>query len=175
MRAAARIRTAELKARRLFDFVSPALLGAAVAAYVGTTVLLLVLGPQFLIRHQFMVTYLFATLTIGNMVMAGCAVWILYGKKHNPHQTHEDRARMIRVAWQRVLVASILLSVFVAIMSALFAFRLVDYVPLVASLFVQATAVASTGMLFVTFSFGQENFEVYRADPNRGAALVVDK
>jgi hypothetical protein len=175
MRAAARVRTAELKARRLLDFVSPALLAIAVAMYVGATVLLLVLGERFLIRHQFMTTYLFATMTICNIGWAGCSVWVLYGKKQNPHQTDGDRARMIRVVWQRMLVASMLLSVFVATMSALFAFRLVDYIWLAVSLFVQAAVVISTGMSFVTFRYGQESFEVYRADPNRATALAANK
>lgn len=175
MRAAARVRTAELKARRLFDFVSPTLLAIAVAMYVGATVLLLVLGERFLIRHQFMITYLFTVMTICNIGLAGCLVWMLYGRKQNPHQTPGDRARMIRVSWQRMLVASMLLSVFVGTMSALFAFRLIDYTPLVASLFVQVTVVISAGMFFVTFRFGQESFEVYRGDPNRGTALATNK
>jgi hypothetical protein len=175
MRAAARVRTAELKARRLFDFVSPALLGTAVVAYVGATLLLLFLGQRFLIRHQFMITYLFAVMTICNIGLAGCSVWVLYGRKQNPHQTPGDRARMIRVGWQRMLVASMLLSLFVGIMSALFAFRLVDYMPLVASVFLQVIVVISTGMFFVTFRFGQESFEVYRTAPNRGTALATHK
>lgn len=175
MRAAARIRTAELKARRFFDFVPPALLGAAAAAYVGATIVLSVLGQQFLIRHQFMVTYLFATLTICNMAMAGCSIWLTYGKKRDPHQTHEDRVRMIRVGWQCVLVTSILLSVWVGAMSALFAFRLVDYIPLANSLFVQITVVIATGAFFVVVPFGQESFEVYKADPNRATALAANK
>jgi hypothetical protein len=82
---------------------------------------------------------------------------------------------MIRVGWQRVLVTSILLSVFVAIMSALFAFRLVDYIPLTASLFVQVAVVISSGMSFVTFPYGEESFEVYRADPNRRTTLATNK
>lgn len=175
MRAAARVRTAELRARRLFDFVSPALLGAAAATYVGATVLVLLLGQQFLMRHQFMVPYLLSVMTLCNIGLAGCAVWMLYGRKQNPHQTHEDRARMIRLGWQNMLVASILLSAYVGAMSALFAFRLVDYTPLAASLFVQIAVVISTGTLFVVVSFGQESFEVYKADPNRAAALATNK
>jgi integral membrane sensor domain MASE1 len=174
MRRAARIRTAELKARRFFDFVSPALLGAAVAAYVGATVLLLFLGQRFLIRHQFLITYLPSVMTVCNVGLAGCAVWLLYGRKQNPHQSHGDRARMIRLGWQRTLVASILLSVLVGIMSALFAFRLVDYIPLATSLYIQINVVIWTGVFFVVVPFGQESFEAYRADPNRGAALATN-
>jgi hypothetical protein len=175
MRAAARVRTAELKARRLLDFVSPALLAIAVAMYVGAAVLLLVLWERFLNRHEFVITYLFTVTTICNIGLAGCLVWMLYGRKQNPHQTHADRARMIRVGWQRMLVASMLMSVFVGTISALFAFRLFAYTPLVASLFVQVTVVISMGMFFVTFRFGQDSFEVYRADPNRATALAANK
>jgi hypothetical protein len=175
MRAAARIRTAELKARRFFDFVSPALLGAAVAAYVGATVLLLFLGQLFLIRHQFLITYLPSVMTVCNVGLAGCAVWTLYGRKQNPHQSDGDRARMIRLGWQRMLVASILFSVLVAITSALLAFRLVDYIFLATSLFLQVAVAIFTGTFFVVVPFGQQSFEVYRADPNRAATLAANK
>jgi len=172
MRTAARgrIRTAELKARRLFGFVSPVLLGTAAATYVGAMVSLLFLElPQR--GTEIMITQL----TMTNVLAAGCLVWVLYGKKHDPHQTHEDRARMIRTVWQNVLVVSILLSALLAIVGALVAFRLLDYLPFVFSLFVQVIAVLVTGKFSLVVPSGQENFEVYRGDTTRATAVPISQ
>lgn len=171
MRAArGRIRTAELKARRLFGFVSPALLGTAVAMYVGATASLLFLElPQR--ATALMITFL----TMSQVGTVSTLLWVLYGKKQDPHQTHEDRARMIRTVWQNVLVVSILLSAIFVIAGALAAFRLLDYALFVNSLFVQAIAVISTGRFRLVVPSGQENFEVYKADTNRATASATNK
>jgi hypothetical protein len=183
MRAAARdrIRTAELKARRLFDFVSPVLLGTAVAVYVGVTASLLSLGelPRGAVviagleisRRAFMA----ATLTICHVVVAGCLAWALYGKKLDPHQTHEDRARMIRSWWRHLLIGSILLSAFFGIVIVLLELKLPHYVPFLISLFAQGTIVVQTGKFCIVAPFGQESFEGYRAAANRATAIVAHK
>ena len=175
MRAAAhsRIRTAELKARRWSDFVSPAAVAAAVAMYIGVVALVLVIAPPpktmpalGISRSAFMI----ATLTLCNVVVAGCLLWVLHGKKQDPHQTDEDRARMIRAVWQRLLAVSIVLSAFFGIVLALIELRLIQYAPFGVSLFAQIITVISTGKSLLVVPFGQETFEVYRADPNRRPA-----
>lgn len=166
MRAAARgrIRTAELKARRLFGFVSPALLGTAAVMYVGAVMWLLVLElPQ-----RATVT-LITCLTMSNVWAAGCLLWVVYGRKRDPHQSYEDRARMIRGVWHGVVVASILLSLVFGIAGALVAFRLLDYTGFVFSVFVQIIAVIGTGKFSLVVPSGQENFEVYRAGIRAGS------
>lgn len=172
MRAAARdrIRTAELKARRLFGFVSPVLLGTAAAMYVGVTVSLL-----FLELPQRGTAIMITCLTMSNVWAAGCLVWVHYRKKHDPHQTHEDRARMIRTVWQSVVVLSILLSALFVIAGALVAFRLQDYMGFVWSLFIQVIAVIGTGKFSLVVPSGQENFEVYRGGTNRATAVTTSK
>lgn len=176
MRAAAhsRIRTAELKARGWSDFVSPAAVGTAVAMYLGVTAaLLLVADPSPKTIAGLETTrsaIMTASLTLCNVVVAGCLLWVLHGKKQDPHQTHEDRVRMIRAVWQRLLAASIALSAFFGIVLALVELRLIHYVPFGISLFVQLIVVISTGKFLLVVPFGQETFEVYRADPNRRPA-----
>jgi hypothetical protein len=179
MRAAARsrIRTAELKARRLFEFVSPALFGAAVATYVGATAsLLLVEGrPGWLVggllgwlsfHRQYV---MIASLTICNAWFAGIIAWSLYGRKQDPYQTYEDRARQIQLVAQGLLMASILLSVFMAGFNLLSAFELElwHYGPLLYSVFLQAGLTACL-WFFLTYDpylrFEPQSFEVYRAN-----------
>jgi hypothetical protein len=177
MRAVARgrIRTAQLKARRLLDFVSPALLGTAVAMYVGATASVLYLDkpPGWLPSAVPPWAAAIAAMTIGNTLIAGIIAWILYGRKQDPHQTHVDRAREIRRVSQGLLIASILLSVVTAGGNALHVFELWHYGPLFKSLFLQVIVI-----LTASVSLGRpdpESFEVYKADPNRGAALATNR
>jgi hypothetical protein len=175
MRAAAnaRIRTAELKPRRLFDFASPVLLGTALVVYLGVVGWLLFVGdvPRGAINIAGVAiskgAFMGATLTLAHILVAGYLVWALYGKKFDPHQSHEDRARMVRSWWQHMLIASILLSVCFGVAIALLELRLSHYAPLVMSLFVQATAVVMTGKFCVVAPFGQQSFEGYRATAAR--------
>jgi hypothetical protein len=180
MRAAARgrLRTAELKARRLFEFVSPALLGTAAATYVGAVGSLLLfegrpgwlvgglLGWLSLHRQGVMI----ASLTIYNALFAGIIAWSLYGRKQDPYQTYEDRARQIQLVAQGLLMASILFSVFIAGFNLLSAFELElwHYGPLLYSVFLQVGLTACL-RFFLTYdpflSFNPDSFEVYKANP----------
>lgn len=168
--APARIRTAELKARRLFDFVSPALLGAALTMYVAVAVFLLVLelpGNRAAI--------MIAALTMSNACAAGWLLYLLYGRKHDPHQAHEDRARIMRRALRGMVVLSILLSAVYGIAGALIELRLpFDYALFASSIFVQVVAVIVAGKFCsVVLPFGPANFEVYRADTHRPTAIAT--
>jgi hypothetical protein len=179
--ARGRIRTAELKARRPFEFVSPPLLGTAVAMYVVASAVLLYVdgGPGWLVggfpgwlsfhRHGVKI----ATMTIFNALGAGIIVWSLYGKKQHPHQTHEDRAMQIRLVSRSVLVVSTLLSAFTAGGHLLDSFELWHYGPLLSSLFTQVTCVITlASALLVRVDRG--SFDVYKANPNRGTALATN-
>jgi hypothetical protein len=173
MRAAARgrIRTAELKARRLFEFVSPALLGAAVAMFVGATALHLFLdggpgwGPAARLGLR-PAEVRIATMTILNASFAGIILWSLYGRKQDPHQTYSDRARQIRLVAQGVLMASIFWSAFMAGFHVLNAFEQWHYGPVLYSVFLQAGLTACL-WFFAAFDpylrFNAESFAVYKA------------
>jgi hypothetical protein len=162
------IRTAELRARRLFDFVSPALLGTAVAAYVAVSASLLFLElPQSAI--------MIASLTACHVWGAGCFAWMFYGRKQDPHQAAEDRARMIRAVWRVTIGLSILLSAIFGTVSLLVAFRLFEYMPFVFSAFVQVIVVVSTGRFCLVVPFDQQSFEVYRANATSGTSLAINK
>jgi hypothetical protein len=166
MRAAARgrIRTAELKARRLFDFVSPALLGTAVAMYVAATASILYLDkpPGWIPSAVSPWAANLAAMTISNALFAGMMVWTLYGRKQDPHQTHEDRARQIRLVSQSLLIVSILMSVLTAGRNALHVFELWQYGPLFGSVFLQVIVILTARASLVRPD--PVSFEVYKAD-----------
>jgi hypothetical protein len=177
MRAAARgrIRTAELKARRLLDFVSPALLGAAIAMYVGATASVLYLDkpPGWLQSPVPPWAAALAAMTIVNVFFAGIIAWTLYGRKQDPHQTHADRARQIRLVSQSLLIVSILISVLTARRNALHVFELWQYGPLVGSVFLQVFVILTARASLVRLD--PESFEVYKADPNPGTTLAANR
>jgi hypothetical protein len=107
-----------------------------------------------------------ATMTIGNALFAGTIMWSLYGRKLDPHQADEDRARQIRLVAQGLLMASILWSVFMAGFNLLNVFELWHYGPLLYSAFLQAGFMA--WLWFIrTFDpylrFEPQSFEVYKA------------
>lgn len=173
MRTAAQneIRTAQLKPRRLFDFASPALLGTGAATYVGGAVLLLVLlSWEGRPRVQFAFQYMLTVTTLCNLCAAAVLVWMVRSKKMDPHQAHGDRVRMLRATAQTSVVMMILLNTFLGVMATLIAFRVLHFVPILVSLFVQVLAVLSTRKLGLVAPFGQEDFEGYRASTNRAGA-----
>lgn len=169
MKAAAhgRIRTAELRARRLFDFVSPALLGTALVAYVAVAAFLIVLelpGNSTAI--------MIAQLTLTNAFVIGCLVGLLYGRKQDPHQAREDRAWLMRRAWRGMVVLSILSSALFGITGAFIELGFVAYALFAYSLFLQVVAVILAGKSSALLPFGQANFEVYRADTSQPTAIA---
>ena len=98
-------RRAELRPRRLFDFVSPTMLGAAIIAYLAFVVLVVYIR-QF--DFPWFGGYLNIVLvTIANLGFAGMIFWSIYGRKLNPHQAHEDRMRYIGTMVQILVFLSI--------------------------------------------------------------------
>jgi hypothetical protein len=98
-------------------------------------------------------------------------IWLLKGKKQDPHQSHGDRARMIRSVWQRAVAVSILLSGVSGLVIGLIQLRRIHYVPFTFSLFCQVLVVVLSGRFCMVIPFGQESYEGYKADPNRRTAL----
>jgi hypothetical protein len=167
------IRRAELKPRRLRDFVSPTLLGLAVTTYLGATASLVFLSAAFIQEPLLTSTFLFTAMTIGNLFAAVASVWMLRGRKLDPHQTNDDRTRRLRAGWRAMFVTIILVNTYVALQSLLHGFGLFDYVGFAASLLTQFFAVAS-GKASVA-ALDQEDFEVYRANTNRAGAVAAHK
>ena len=168
MRAAARgrIRTAQLKARRLFDFVSPPLFVAAVAMYVGAVASVLYLDkpPGWIPSALPPWGAAIISLTICNTLFAGIIAWTLYGRKQDPHQTHEERARQIRRVSQSLLFVSMLLSAMTAGGNALHVFELWQYGSIARSVFLQVSVILMARVSLVRLDPG--SFEVYKADPH---------
>jgi hypothetical protein len=102
-------RKAVLQRRRLFDFISPWTVLLAILAYCQYVAFMF-----YVARHPFPgFGGLFANigiLSMGYLLLGAGIMYLLYGKKIDPLQTHADRMRMIRgvatyYAWILILTA----------------------------------------------------------------------
>lgn len=152
-------RKAELRRRSVLDFVSPAVLGLAIFVYVAFVVLI-VYVRQF--DFPWFGGYVnIAGLTAMNLVFAGVIVHNLYGKKKDPYQAYEDRARQIGVTIRGLVWTSMLATGFIALSIGLAAFELRHLQPISLSLYFQVLAVIT----FRATRIDDVNFDVYREDP----------
>ena len=141
-------RRAALHPRRLFDFVSPALVGLAIFTY-GAFVLLVL----YIRQHPFpgFVGYFnIFGLTAMNLGFAGIVVMNLYGKKRDPHQANEDRLRQIELVVNTMVLTSIVVTTFLAILFILPALELRHLTPTVMSVYLQLCAVITFRALRVS-------------------------
>ncbi len=152
-------RRAELTPRRVFDFVSPALLGVATFVYVAFIVLI-VYVRQFEFPWFGGYSNLVGVTAI-NLAFAGVAFKAVYGKRKDPYQAHEDRTRQMEATATLLLWTSIAATLFIALAVTLRAFELSDFLPVSMSLYFQLVALMS----FREFRIDNVNFEVYREDP----------
>jgi hypothetical protein len=152
-------RKAELRPRRLFDFVSPAVVGLAVAVYLAF-VLLVAYVRQFDFPW-FGGYWNVIGITFVNLLFAGLIVHTLRGKRKDPYQTHEDRRRQMGITLRSLVWISILGTAFIALSIGLSAFELRHLNPIFTSLYLQLIAVIS----FRSFRIDDVDFEVYRDEP----------
>lgn len=160
-------RKAELRRRSLLKSVSPLLLVSAIVLYLAT----LVLGQYV---HQFEFDWSHDTvqraivLTVTNLFLAAIGAWNLYGRKQNPHQAFEDRARQTAANLHSLLYVSMAMSVFfmTQAMDDLYDLDFLDAT--LTSLYFQFIVVLSTGHLLRSLSLKDINFDVYK---NNGTAI----
>jgi hypothetical protein len=152
-------RKAELHPRRLFDFISPTVVAIALVVYVAF-VGLIVYVSQFDFPW-FGGYWNIVGITVLYLFLAGTIVQILYGKKKDPYQTHDDRIRQIDLNVKLMVYSSIIGTLFVGIAIGLHAFDFEALIPVALSLYCQILALLS----FRTLRIDNVNFEVYKEDP----------
>ncbi len=152
-------RRAELQPRRLFDFVSPALLALAALVYVAFIVLIIYID-QFEFSWFGGYWNIVGTTAI-NLVFAGIVIWKMYGKKLDPHQAYEDRMRHIEVTVKTLLLISIVATLFIAITIVLASLDLRNFEPIAMSLYLQL--IVFLGLR--NYRIDNIDFEVYKEEP----------
>ena len=97
-----RTRVAVLERRRLLDFVSSRLLYLAAATYIAF-VLFVIAKPELWGAGYWNILFV----SFLNVFFAGVIAFHLYGRKTDPHQSHEDRLRQIHVGVNLAVLGSI--------------------------------------------------------------------
>lgn len=157
-------RKAELRPRRLFDFISPALFGTAIFMYFAFIVLVLYINQfQFYWGSKAFMNIII--LTAGNLLFAGIITWNLYGKKLDPYQAYKDRMRQIGLTVKSLVLISIAATMFLAIVVVFDKFSLDNLMPTVMSLYFQLLAVISYQSTVPVLQIDNTNFEVYKEEP----------
>ena len=151
------IRMAELQPRNMFDFVSPLIFGVVFLLLIVAIVLAVLWGEKKVLTN-----YKLLGIIGPNILMVVIAGRMFYGKKLNPYQHSQDRVRELDVLLKSYLAVSALLSMF-SIMYAVFdKFEILDYRPILLSLFVQLNALMSVGITLFSLRLEDINFEVYK-------------
>jgi uncharacterized membrane protein len=152
-------RKADLRPRRLFDFVSPTAIGLALLVYVAFVVLIFYL-------RQFDFPWFggyanIVGITAMNLGFAAIAFrYLLYGKRNDPYQTSGDRLRVIELSLKLLVSVSIIATLFVTLAISLRALDLPSLFPVAQSLFLQLITV----IVFRAFRIDNVDFEVYKED-----------
>jgi hypothetical protein len=157
-------RTADLRRRGLFDFVSPKLFGFALAAFFGAILV-------DLYAHDFNVSWGHDTIqrtlifTLYNLFIAGIGAWNIYGKKLNPHQSADDRARQIKTTLHAFIYVSLAMNLFWITQAADDVFD-IDYLDaIIMSVYFQVIVLLSLGTVLRNMKLEDINFEVYKNSP----------
>ncbi len=159
---AATTRKAELRRRRLFDFISPSTLGLAVFLYLAT-IFFYLYAAEFVFEWGQVAQAI--VVTVSNLALLAIGAWHLYGRKVNPHQAAGDRTRQIAVNLNSLLYVSMALSVFLMTLAAVDVFDL-DFLgaPLM-SLYFQIIVFLSIGQVLRGLKLEDIDFNVYKAGP----------
>ena len=161
-------RTANLRPRRLFDHVSPQVVSLAVAAIAATIVVdLYVHDFEVSLGHDTVQRAI--VLLVSNAMLAGLGAWLLYGRKLNPHQSVEDRARHVRAALTSFAYCSIVMSMFFTVTAIDDVFDIDFLDAAIMSLYFQAVVTLSLGFLLRSQPLEEMNFDVYKEN---GAAAT---
>ena len=154
-------RRAVLRRRRLFDFVSPTIVGLA-------TLLFLAAILFDLYVHDFVVQWGHDTVQRA-MVMAGTNVflaaigaWHFYGRKLDPHQALGDRAKQLAAILKSMFYVSMALSVFIMTVAADDVFDLDFLDATLLSLYFQVIAFVSLGHVLRSLKLEDIDFDVYK-------------
>jgi hypothetical protein len=161
---AATTRTAELRRRRLFDFISPSVLGLAVFLYLAT-IFFYLYAAEFVFEWGPLAQAM--VVTVSNLALLTMGAWHLYGRKLNPHQTTGDRTRQIAVNLNSLLYVSMALSVFLMTLAAVDAFELDFLGAILMSLYFQIIVFLSIGQVLRGLKLEDIDFNVYKEQPVR--------
>lgn len=152
-------KTATIKPRRLFDFISPEL------CMVFFVLLLIAFGLvfyQYGFNEKALVNIVI--ILISNVFFAGMIYWNIYGKKMDPYQSEEDRLRTIKITVNSIIYISIAVNIFLASQMLIKIFDFTSLKTIVMSLYCQMIVLMSSYHRLNSIKLEDIDFEVYKDD-----------
>lgn len=156
-------RSADLKPRRYFDYVSPIKFSIAVLLLISYLTFNFYRNDFSLVGDG-MIT--FGALLIMNIFFACVVYWSMRGQKINPHMSAEDRDRHITGTVKNTLYVSMLASLFLLVFGLIQHYDLDRYEAISLSIYFQLCAHLGIGTMFRANKLEDLNFDVYKKDAN---------
>jgi hypothetical protein len=157
-----RVRTTELRRRRLVDFVSPTLLVVAALTNVGFIAFVLYDYRRFELPG-FKAVGVITSVAFVLLVLSVTVGIALRAPKLDPYQAHQDRSNMIRRVVKQALALCIAYPVLLTVWLTIRIFDPDLLEPVIASVYCQGIALA---LLWPSYSYRVDkvDFDVYRQD-----------
>ena len=154
------MRRAELRPRRLFDFISPTLMGLSVFVYLAFVGFIIYFN-QF--NYPWFGGYFnIAIISGANLFFAAIASWNLFGKKLDPYQSYDDRRRQISLIVKQMVYISIGVTVYATFSIVVHTFEIRHFNSTFMSVYLQIIAVVA----YQTLKIDNINFDVYKEEPH---------
>lgn len=157
-------RTADLRPRKLFDFVSPAFIGAAILSYA-LCLTYYFYNKGFSTPWDWQTYMTVIVMTAVNLAMIICGTYILRGRKIDPHQTHKDQHKLIETMIRVFIFASIIMSLQLIVFDAINQNGWDMYEPIAISIHNQIIIIFGIGEILRRITVKNTDFNVYRHTP----------
>jgi len=158
-----KIKKATLSPRRLFDFVSPKLVGVAALVYLilfFTTIYIEGIHAPWYAGYGNLVA-----ITYANTFLMGIVFWKLYGKKQNPHANETDRINEMKAIINVMFYTSVGVGIYTITSVTLNQFEnLANLQPILTSLLFQILAFFGIGYMLRSIKMTDVDFSVYQAN-----------
>ncbi|MCB0280614.1 MAG: hypothetical protein KDD94_13985 [Calditrichaeota bacterium] len=156
-------RTAELKVRRFFDYISPSQFALLPASFLAAQLMQAFLRDfDYSWGSKLLTSSLI--LLVANIFLSLVMLKKLYGKKRNPYQDKKDRSQEIEVSIHAIVYICVAMNLFYMMIPLSNYYQLNSYEPLMSSLYFQVITFASIWNRLKRLRLDEINFDVYRND-----------
>lgn len=155
------VRTAELKPRRLFDFVSPVALALAIALYA-IWLLYFLTSKEWGASVPAEVYGVVALITGMNLFFAVIVMNFIYGKKLDPYKSQPDQIKQAKTMASVHVLSSIGVSLFLILTQLADDYALEVFDPVMTSFYLQLCMIFGTGLVMRNTSLQELDFSVYQ-------------
>lgn len=160
----ASVRTADLRPRKLFDFISPIYIALAVLAFIGW-VAYYFYNKGYTVPWDWQSYVTVTGMTGINLLFIALGYKFLRGKKPDPYQSSKDQHLLISIMVRVLTFASIIMSLQLIAFDAINQNGWDKFEPVVLSVYFQAIMIFGIGEILRRFKIKDIDFSVYKETP----------